>query len=192
MQRTSLLFALTFVTLMTTTASAQSALRPQPSGRGTSEVVLTYPAGQAPAGAQPAVIRLDYGVPHLRGRTLHTADLVPYDIPWRTGANASTTLRTDVDLTIGGTAVPKGTYVLFTLPSRDGWKLIIQRSEAQSATAYEAVHDIARVDLRQTTLAQPLESLTMWLIPSTESGPARGELRYAWGTTQVAVDWVVQ
>ena len=182
----------TTLALSAATLAAQPTLRPQPSGRGTSEVTLVYPQGQAPAGATPKVVRLDYGQPHLRGRALHTDSLVPYDTPWRTGANGSTTLRTDADLTIGGAAIPAGTYVLFTLPSRAGWKLIIQKSDAQSATAYTASYDVARVDLRRRALATPLESFTMWVVPSTQPGAARGELRLAWGSEELSVDWSVR
>ena len=142
--------------------------------------------------AKPLVIRLDYGQPHLRGRTLHTDSLVPYDKPWRTGAGASTTLTTDVDLVLGGTTLAKGTYVLYTLPGRSGWKLIIQRSVRQSAMQYSDSNDVTRIDLRHTTLPSPLESLTMWLIPSLEPGPARGEVRFAWGTDQLSTDWSVK
>ena len=185
------LIALTLTIAHASVLSAQAVLRPSPSGRATSEVSLAYPQGQAPAGAQPMSIRLDYGQPHLRGRTLHTDSLVPYDKAWRTGANAPTTLKTDVDLVIGGATVPRGTYVLYTLPSRAGWKLIIQRSANQTAE-YDPAHDVARVDLRQQTLAAPIESLTMWLIPSTQPGVARGELRMAWGTTALSTDWTMK
>ena len=176
------------------TAHAQSGLRPAPSGRATAEVTLAPPRGAAPAGAatQPATIRLDYGQPHLRGRRLHTDDLVPYDKPWRTGANAVTTLATDVDLVLGGMTVPKGTYVLYTLPSRAGWKLIVQRSAGQSPTEYDPTHDVGRVELRQHALASPIESFSMWLIPSTEPGAARGELRMAWGTAALSTEWSVK
>lgn len=173
-------------------ASAQPALRPAPSGRATSEVVLNYPEGQTPAGAQPATIRIDYGVPHLRGRRLHTDSLVPYNVPWRTGANARTTLRTDVDLVLGGATLTQGTYVLFTLPSPEGWKLIVQDSAAVADNEYNATRDKTRIDLRVSTLAQPLESLSIWLIPSTAPGVARGELRISWATTQLSVDWTVK
>jgi hypothetical protein len=174
-------------TLVATDAFAQADLRPQPSGRATTEVVLADPRVQDPT-VTPLSIKIDYGVPHLRGRTLHTADLVPYDVPWRTGANAATTLTTPVDLMIGGTAVPKGAYVVLTLPSRTGWKLILQKSgQAPGVPAA----DFARIDLRQTTLTQPLESLTIWLIPATATDAARGELRLAWGTVQLSTDWVV-
>jgi hypothetical protein len=170
---------------------AQAQLRPAPSGRATSEVSLAYPREQAPEGAQPVTIKLDYGQPHLRGRTLHTDSLVPYDKPWRTGANNPTTLTTGLELVIGGAAIPAGTYVLYTLPSRSGWKLIVQRSAGQTAD-YEPTHDVARVDLRHQTLGTPLESLTMWLIPSTAPGKARGELRLAWGTNMLSTDWSVK
>ena len=170
---------------------AQAVRRPAPSTRATAEVSLNYPQGQAPAGATPAVIRVDYGQPHLRGRALFTDSLVPYDKPWRTGANAATTLRTDVALTLGGATLAPGTYVLYTLPSRAGWKLIVQRSAGQTAD-YVATHDVARVDLRQRTLASPIESFSIWLIPSTQPDASRGELRLAWGTTELSTDWSVQ
>lgn len=186
------------IAMLVTSAAAvhaQPMLRPAPSSRATSEVTLSYPRDSAPAGAQPASIKVEYGQPHLRGRALNTDSLVPWDKPWRTGANGSTTLTTGVDLIIGGQAVPKGTYVLWTLPSRAGWKLIIQRSAApgtmQSAMIYDAANDVARVDLRQQALPSPLESLSMWLIPSTAPSSARGELRIAWGTVALSTDWSV-
>lgn len=171
-------------------------MRVAASGRGTTEVVLTLVDSAARAAAQPSKIRIDFGQPHLRGRRLLTDSLVPYDKPWRTGANDATKLTTDIDLVIGGASVPKGTYVLQTLPSRAGWKLLIQKDVAQSpmaaAMAYDPANDVARVDLRQSTLPAALESLTFWLIPSTQPGAPRGELRLAWGTVALATDWSVK
>jgi hypothetical protein len=187
------LSTLALVPLVASTLSAQAIQRPQPSGLGVSQVTLAYPAGQAPAGSKNSIIRLEYGQPHLRGRTMFTPDLVPYDKPWRTGANGLTTLTTDVDLTIGTATLPKGAYALFTLPSAAGWKLMIQKSVGQSPTEYSEANDVARVDLRVQRLASPVESLTMWLIPGTDTtGPARGELRIAWGTTSLSVPWTVK
>ena len=144
------------------------------------------PAGQAaPA---PVTITLDYGQPHLRGRKLHTDSLVPYDTPWRTGANDATTLTTGVDLILGGATLPAGKYVLYTLPTRGDWKLIIQKAAGQTAE-YKQDQDLARVDLKRTALSSPVESLTMWLIPSTAPGKAQGELRIAWGASQLSTNW---
>jgi hypothetical protein len=170
---------------------AQTVFRPFPSGRGIAELVLAPPTG-TPSAAPNPIIRVDYGQPHLRGRQLFTDSLVPYDRAWRTGANALTTFRTDIDLSIGGVNVAKGTYAVFTLPTRSGWTLILQRNENQSATEYTTERDVARIPLRHTPLNAPLESLTFWLIPSTASGAGRGELRFAWGREQLGADWVVK
>lgn len=184
----TLVFALTVATGL----PAQAILRAAPSTRATSEVALSYPEGQAPADAKPLAIRLDFGQPHLRGRALHTDSLVPYDKPWRTGANAATRLTTDVDFVLGGATLAKGTYVLFTLPSRAGWKLIIQKDGPRPEVNYEAANDIARVDLHSRQLAEPVESLTLSLIPVAGPGAARGELRISWGTFAVSTDWSVK
>jgi len=134
---------------------------------------------------------LDYGQPHLRGRKLHTDSLVPYDKPWRTGANDATTLTTGVDLVLGGATLPAGKYVLYTIPTRGDWKLIIQKPAGQTAE-YKPDFDVARVDLKRRPLTDPVESLTMWLIPSTAPGKAQGELRLAWGTNLVSTTWSVK
>jgi hypothetical protein len=88
--------------------------------------------------------------------------------------------------------------VLQTLPTRAGWKLLIQKAPPAPATpaapgaAPAPATEVARVDLRQTARSAPLESLTFWLVPSTQPGTARGELRLAWGTIALATDWSVR
>jgi hypothetical protein len=179
--------------------AAQPGLRPAASGRATSVVTLSVPRDPstpaAPAAAAPTdppvTIALDYGQPHLRGRSLHTDSLVPYDKPWRTGANDATTLTTGVDLVVGGATLPAGKYVLYTIPAHGDWKLIIQKSAGQTAE-YDAAKDVARVDLHRRTIAEPVESLTMWLIPSTAPGKAQGELRLAWGRSMLSTAWSVK
>src|SRR5437868_12580901 len=76
--------------------------------------------------AGPARIAIDYGQPHLRGRNvIGMPGVVPWDSAWRTGANMATQLSTEVDLTIGNTFIPRGVYTLFSLPTRNGCKLIV-------------------------------------------------------------------
>ncbi|MDP1859963.1 MAG: DUF2911 domain-containing protein [Gemmatimonadaceae bacterium] len=175
---------------------AHGAMRVAPSGQAITEVVLTLVDSAARAAAKPSKIRIDYGQPHLRGRALLTDSLVPYDKAWRTGANGATMLTTDVDLVIGGSNVPKGTYVLQTMPSRTGWKLLVQKemgaTPMAAAMSYDPALDIARIDMRQSTLSAPLESLTFWLIPSRQPGSPKGELRMAWGAVALSTDWSVK
>ena len=186
-------FALAAVTAAS--AQAQGPLQVAPSGRGTTEVTISPVDSAARAAAKPSLIRLDYGQPHLRGRKIYTDSLIPYDKVWRTGANAATTLTTDVDLVLGGANLPKGKYIVSTLPSRSGWKLLIQKEPTQLPppdSPYDISREVARIDLKQTTLAAPIESLTMWLIPARGSGPPRGQLVIAWSNVSLATDWSVK
>ncbi len=146
--------------------------------------------------AGPARIAIDYGQPHLRGRNvIGMPGVVPWDSAWRTGANMATQLSTEVDLTIGNTFIPRGVYTLFSLPTRNGWKLIVSKDVMQWGTDYNASRDFARIDLRQRTLSEPVESLTFWLIPAIEVPPSttlpHGVLKFAWGNTELSTDWKV-
>ena len=174
---------------LATVAGAQqpAAYTAAPSTRATTVVNLGGPRGSTLA---PATIRIEYGQPHLRGRALHTPGFVPLDTVWRLGANAATELETGLDLTIGGQLVPKGKYTLFALPTASGWKLIVNKNTGQWGTDYAPAHDLVRIDLAKRTLAQPVESFTMWLVP--KQGAASGDLRFAWGTSELSTTWAVR
>lgn len=126
-----------------------------------------------------AAVLIDYGRPSRRNRVIF-GELVPWDQVWRTGANAATTLVTDRDLTIGGTAVPAGTYTLYTLPSRTGAKLIINKQHGQWGTDYDVQQDLARLDLATKPLADAVEQFTIALEPK---GKTDGVLRLSWEKT---------
>lgn len=184
------LTGLSLLAVASTAAAQQPTLSAQPSTRATIVVNLAPPRGAQ--GVSPARIRIEYGQPHLRGRALHTADLVPLGAVWRLGANQATELDTEVDLVIGGATVPKGKYTLFALPAEGGWKLIVNKNTGQWGTEYKEEHDLVRVDLRRRALASPVESFSMWLIPSGQPRTAQGELRFAWGTVELSTDWSVK
>ena len=186
--------AVTFALLFASSAAAQQPKRVAPSGRGISEVVITFVDSAARANATPQKIRIDYGAPNLRGRMLHTDSLVPYDKVWRTGANEATTLTTDVDLTIGGKSIPAGKYVVQSLPSRSGWKLLFHKDGMQVSTdsAFNAAHYVALVDMRATKAAAPIETLSMWLVPSRDPGAPKGQLIISWGTVSLSTDWAMK
>jgi hypothetical protein len=103
--------------------------------------------------------------------------LVPFGKVWRTGADEATTLTTDKDLEIGGTAIPAGTYSLFTIPDENGAKLIINKQTGQWGTRYDEAQDLARVDLKKHALTQPAEQFTISIEQNEGSG---GELKMMW------------
>ena len=190
--------AAVLTTIGSSTLTAQAgARRAAPSTRATTTVELTFAdtAAQRAAG-KPALVRIDYGQPHLRGRTINSENLVPYDQVWRLGANAATLLTTEAELTIGGTNVPAGRYIMQVLPTRNSWTLILQRETSGAAQVmlgqYDAGKDFARIPLRLSTLSVPVESFSIWLVPSTAPGAQTGLLTMAWGTVQLQADWAVR
>lgn len=184
--------ALVLLALATPAAAlAQGGLRSAPSGRATTQVTFAPARAEGAPAATPLVFKIDHGQPHARGREVAGALAADLNKVWRLGANEPTSLHTDVDLVIGGTPVPKGTYSLFAETTPNAWKLIVNRKTGAEAQQHDPAADVAKVALRSRTLSSPVESLTIWLIPGADGAP-RGELRFAWGTLEHSVDWSVR
>jgi hypothetical protein len=167
---------------------AQAQVKAAPSTRATAEVTLSAPRVQGQPAPAPLKIRIDYGQPHARGRkVMH--DVVKLDEVWRLGANAATEFSTDVDLVLGGATIPKGKYTLFTLPTKAGWKLIVNKKTGEWGTEYDASADLVKVDLKARTLAEPVESLQITLVPGDG---AKGTLTIAWGTAFLSTEWAAK
>ena len=125
-----------------------------------------------------AKVSIEYGRPYMRGRKI-VGGLVPYGRVWRTGADAATTLTTDAPLNIGGAAVPAGKVTLYTLPSAQGWKLIINKQTGQWGMEYNEAQDLARVDLTVKTLTTPVDQFTIKI--------EGGMLKLSWELTELTV-----
>ena len=125
-----------------------------------------------------AEVWVDYGRPLKRGREIF-GNVVPWNAVWRTGANSATQFNTSADLVIGGATVPAGKYTLWTLPTPNGWKLIINKQTGQWGTEYHPEQDLVRVDTKVETLATPVEELVIAFDP--------GFLTFTWDKTKVSV-----
>lgn len=129
-----------------------------------------------------AELWVDYGRPAKRGREIF-GRVVPWNLVWRAGANAATHFHTPVDLTVGGAAVPAGTYTLWVLPTPDGWTLIVNRQTGQWGTMYDEARDLVRVDLEVETLPEPVELFTIAIEPAGDGAL----LRLSWDRTRASV-----
>jgi hypothetical protein len=155
--------------------------------------VVSASAQQSPASppgtasvtfADGKTVTINYSRPSMRGRQIF-GGLVPYGQVWRTGANAATSLKTDVDLTIGGANVPAGSYTLYSIPSETGWKLIINKETGQWGTKYAESQDLARVDMKVSKNASPTEQFTISL-DKTSGNTAT--LKLDWANTTASVN----
>lgn len=156
-------------------------LAPAPSPRATTVMTLSTNV----RGAAPMKVTIDYGQPFARGRAVE-GGLIPSGTVWRTGANAATSLVTDVALRIGTLMVPKGAYTLFTQWSQAaGMQLIVSKQTGQWGTEYQAGQDLGRTAMTARTLNDVHDAFTIILEPGmATSGPAAATLRLTWGKTE--------
>ena len=129
-------------------------------------------------------ITTDYSSPRLKGRKM-IGDHDPYGQVWRTGANKATTFVTSADITVGGKAVPAGSYTIFTVPNTDKWILIINKKTGEWGIPYKYESDeLARIDMKVSKLPSPVENFTI-AYDKTGSGCT---MRLDWDTTRASVD----
>lgn len=140
------------------------------------------PPGTAECTVKGKKITISYSRPSLRGRKMDT--LTPYGKVWRTGANEATALTTEIDLNIGGAKVPAGSYTLYSLPSADAWKLIINKQTGQWGTVYNEDQDLARVDMKKTEIVVPVETFTIALDQDSNDSC---DLELEWEHTRLTV-----
>src|SRR6185369_10387572 len=87
--------------------------------------------------------------------------IVPFDKPWRTGANAATKLTFSTPVKINGADIPAGTYALFTIPGENEWTIIISKNVTQSPLQYDEKADVVRVKSVPLKMAEAIETFTI-------------------------------
>jgi hypothetical protein len=134
------------------------------------------------------VVTVNYGRPSARGRKI-IGGVVPYNQIWRTGANEATTLATEVDLILGGTTIPRGTYSLYTVPSKSSWQLVVNKEVGQSGLVYHKQLDLARVKLQKASLKDYVERFT---ISIERVNPNSGTLKLTWEKTALTIPFTLK
>ena len=135
-------------------------------------------------------ITLVFCRPGVRGRTLWGA-LVPYDKPWRTGANEATTFTCTTDIKVNGQNLPAGTYSFFTIPNADEWTVVFSKQkDLWGAFDYDAAQDQLRVKAKPMAaeyrewMELGFEDLTPDAVPQS---PSAGKLVLRWEKVAVPI-----
>ncbi len=127
--------------------------------------------------------RVTYSRPGVKQRAIW-GELVPWDKPWRTGANEATKFSTSDTITVGGKQLPTGTYSVFTIPSQQGWTVMFNRDSAANTLDYKAENDAARLSLGPITA----ETHEEWLRFSFENlTPTSCDLVLCWEKMKLSV-----
>lgn len=152
-------------------------------GQGSPAQKPLSPPATANVSLPGATITIDYSAPSVKGRTIF-GGLVPYDKVWRTGANAATTLKTTGNLKIGDLTVPAGTYTLYSLPSANGWKLIVNKQTGQWGTVYNEGQDLGRTSMDVASAGAPAETM---VIDFEKTSGNSTELHVKWASQDASV-----
>jgi tetratricopeptide (TPR) repeat protein len=107
-------------------------------------------------------IELDYSRPNKNDRVIF-GNLVPFDKPWRTGANQPTRIKTSGPVKFADKEVPAGEYVLYTIPGANQWTFVLSRNlKAQALTDHKPEDEAARVTAKSSLLVgAPAETFTI-------------------------------
>jgi hypothetical protein len=126
-------------------------------------------------------VTIVYSRPSLKGRAAFgdKSPLAPLGQRWRTGANATTSIKFSDDVTIDGKKVPAGEYGIYTIPRANEWTVVLSKSLKQGADVegFKEDQDVARLTVKPYKVGSKVESFT---INFTDLTP---------GTANVAMEW---
>ena len=130
-----------------------------------------------------AVITIDYSQPSVKGREIGK-DIAPFGKVWRTGANEATVFEVSKDVKVEGKSLPAGKYGLFTIPNKEEWVIIFNKTPNQwGAYKYAEADDVLRVNVKSAKAPQFTERMTFNVDKS-------GKVSLLWGNAEV--DFSVQ
>ena len=129
-------------------------------------------------------IEIVYSRPNMKGRVVF-GDLAPMGKLWRTGANAATKVTFGEDVKVGGVSVKAGSYVLYTIPNKDEWEVILNKGlNNWGVDGYKAEEDVAKFKVKPMTLPMNVETFTMQI---ANVMPASADIQIMWEKTAVAI-----
>jgi len=130
-------------------------------------------------------VEVTYSRPAMKGRTI-MGDLVPYGKLWRTGANAATKIKFGEDVKLNGTLVPKGEYVLYSIPNTGGWEIVLNKGlKNWGIDGYKQEDDVARFKTEAQDLPFPIES---FMILFENIRPDAMTMMMMWDKTLVPIE----
>lgn len=138
-------------------------------------------------------ISMEYSRPAVKGRQIFGLDsdglpgLVPYGRIWRVGANESTKITFDTDVTIMGSPIAKGTYALYAFPSEGNWEIVFHTNTAHwgdGRSEYDSSEDALRVTVTPTKVLNFQENFLISFDALTHD---RVDMIWHWATTQITI-----
>lgn len=132
-------------------------------------------------------INVTYSRPALKNRTvfMQNSELAPLGKLWRTGANAATKINFTDKVSMGGKDIDSGTYVLYTIPGKNQWEIILNKGlKNWGSDGYLESDDVVRFKVPVTTTGPSVESFTLQVANIKFESC---DLQLSWGNTLVNI-----
>ena len=126
-------------------------------------------------------ITIVYARPGVKARNIF-GTVVPFGKRWRTGANATTSIKFSDDVMIEGKKVPAGEYGLYTIPNKTEWLVVLNKNTKLGAEVdgFKDDQDVARFSIKPYKVASKVETFT---INFTDLTPATANVALEWEMT---------
>ena len=126
-------------------------------------------------------ITVVYSRPSAKARAIF-GTVVPFGKRWRTGANATTSIKFSDDVTIEGKKVPAGEYGVYTIPNKAEWLVVLNKNTKLGADVdgFKDDQDVARFSVKPYKVASKVETFT---IGFTDITPATANVAMEWEMT---------
>lgn len=209
MIRVGLLLTLT-ATLVSSTALAQPQKPRSPRGTAETQVGGKAVEQKGPGGLKyegGKWIEIDYGRPIKRQRENlfgkgadYGKDVNAGGPVWRAGANATTRLKTEAALEIGGKKLPPGEYSMFVDLKDGNWTLILSNQRAADkydpkektatwgAYNYDPKSDVLRAPMKAYKPDHSFDELTIAFLDVTQDA---GKIAIIWDREGAMIDFKV-
>ncbi len=131
-------------------------------------------------------VRVDYSRPAVRGRKI-IGELVPYGRIWRVGANESTKITTDTDITVMGNRLAAGTYAFYAFPYENRWEFAFHSNTSHwgdGRDAYNRDDDVFRIAVTPEKITELQENLLIAFDRLTHNG---AEMIVQWEYTRLII-----
>ena len=125
-------------------------------------------------------IRITYSRPAKNGRVVF-GELLKFGEAWRVGANESTEILFNNDVTFGGKEIKAGRYSVIIIPTEKEWTLKLNTGlDGWGNYGYDAKLDVASVTVPVTKSENVIENLSVSLYEASKNTV---HLKIGWDTT---------
>ena len=132
------------------------------------------------------VAKVCYGSPRASGRAV-MGELVPFDRPWRTGANEATGLHLQFPAEVAGIEVEPGSYSIYTVPGEGQWEVVLSSDFERWGIPISESVEQARVGSATVPATQTEEHVENMTFRFERVDERSAELILEWERTRVTI-----